>query len=302
MSNPYAAFLPAGTVVEPPTTTWWSWRGRQVHVARRPRPEAPVRLLGVHGAGGHVGALWPHAALAGDGAEVLFCDLPLYGRTVEPDPAGVRYDDWVALLCDLVRHEKERDARPLVLLGASMGGMLAYEAAARTGLVDHVVATCLLDPADPAARAAASRWGPLGRHAPALLAGATGRSPLGRVRVPVTWVADLEAMSLDPALSRLCATDLLGGGTRVPLGFLASWFRATGTPPETFDACPVTLAHPAADTWTPPALSERFLARIARVPTRTVLLEGCGHFPVEQPGLDTLVRTVREVVRGCASA
>ncbi|PRC55032.1 alpha/beta hydrolase, partial [Mycobacterium sp. ITM-2017-0098] len=78
--------------------------------------------------------LWPAAAVAaGDGVDVLAPDLPLYGDTVEPDPSRVRYDDWVDLLCDLVRAERAADPRPLVLFGASMGGMLAYEVAARTG-------------------------------------------------------------------------------------------------------------------------------------------------------------------------
>lgn len=296
----YADFLPvtpADPAAAEPVSTWFDWRGRRVHVARAPRPDAPVRLLGLHGAGGHAGALWPFAALAaGGGAEVAFPDLPLYGRTVERRPGRVRYDDWVALVCDLVRHETARDPRPLVLVGASMGGMLAYEAAARTGLVDHVVATCLLDTADPEARAAASRSALLGRHAPALLALAAAPGPLGRLRIPVSWVADLDHMSSDPDLSRLCASDPLGGGTRVPLGFLATWFRYVGTPPETFTACPVTLAHPAEDRWTPMALSERFLARVTGAPTRVVPLEGCGHFPVEQPGFDTFVATVRQVV------
>ncbi|MDT9594262.1 alpha/beta hydrolase [Nocardioides zeae] len=297
MSRTYADFLPLPLDGCPvPTTTWFDWRGRRVHVARAPRPGAP-RVLGIHGAGGHVGALWPYAALAArDDVEVVFPDLPLYGRTVEPRPGAVRYDDWIDLLCDLVREEKRTDPRPLVLLGASMGGMLAYEVAARTGLVDHVVATCLLDTADPDARAAAARFGPMGRYAPWLLAGCAGRSPLGHLRVPVGWVADLGRMSREPELSRLCATDPLGGATRVPLGLLASWFRHVAPAPEAYSACPVTLAHPAADTWTPIELGVRFLDRVTGAPTRLVPLEGCGHFPVEQPGLDVLVATVREVV------
>lgn len=168
----YADFLPAGyrSNYRDPEPTWWQWRGRRVHIARAARPDAPVRVLGIHGAGGNATALWPFTSLiAGDGADLLLPDLPLYGRTVEPRPAHVRYRDWIDLLCDLVDAEQAVDPRPLILFGASMGGMTAYEVAARTGRVAAVLATCLLDPADPEARAAAARWGPAGKAAPTLL-------------------------------------------------------------------------------------------------------------------------------------
>ncbi|WP_067537195.1 alpha/beta hydrolase [Nocardia crassostreae] len=293
----YLKFLPAHHCPEPPpepTSTWWEWQTRRVHVARALAPEAPVRVLAIHGAGGHAGLLWPLAASsARAGAEVLAIDLPLYGDTVEPRPGSVRYRDWVDLLCEFVSAETESDDRPLVLFGASVDGMLAYKAAARTGAAAHVVATCLLDPADPAARRAAARWSFTGARAPALL---RSLEPLlGNIRVPIRWLVDMGNMSLDPALSRLCATDPKGGGAHVPLGLLADFLCFRHTPPETFTTTPVTLVHPAADRWTPPELSIRFLERIG-APTELVLLEGCGHFPIEEPGVTRLADTLRRIV------
>lgn len=60
-------------------------------------------------------------------------------------------------LCDFV--ETEDDGRPLILLGASIGGMIAYEVAERSGLVTEVAATCLLDPRDKQVRAVLTRFG-----------------------------------------------------------------------------------------------------------------------------------------------
>ncbi|MCP2290757.1 alpha/beta hydrolase [Nocardia amikacinitolerans] len=292
----YAQFLPADYRREPliePTSTWWQWRGHRVHVARAVRPDAAVRVLLIHGAGGHAGLLWPFAALAAnEGVEAMAIDLPLYGDTVEPDPNSVRYAHWVQLLSEFVGAERESDDRPLILFGASMGGMLAYEAAARTRAVAHVVATCLLDPADPAARRAAARWSFTGDFAPVLLRSLT---PLAGLRVPIRWLVDMRNMSLDPALSDLCGRDPKGGGVHVPLGFLADFLNFRHTPPEEFTAAPVTLVHPGADRWTPPSLSLRFLARIPGR-TRAVLLDGCGHFPIEEPGLSQLATTLRAVL------
>ncbi|GAB3820872.1 alpha/beta hydrolase [Tessaracoccus terricola] len=281
----YASFLPsrlAARVVDP-EQTWWQWRGHRVHVARRRRPDAPVRLLLVHGAGGHVGALWPLVSLLTADVDVAAVDLPLYGRTDTPDPASVRYEDWLELLADLVTEED--DDRPLVLLGASIGGMLAYETACRTGAVAAVAATCLLDPRDWRVRAHLTRFGRLG-----LLAGPLTRlvrGPLARVMIPLRWTANLSAMSRDPELSALCARDPLGGGARVPLGFLASYLRHRHLAPRTATV-PVLLLHPGRDDWTPPELSVRVLARAAS-PSRIVLLRECGHFPVEEPGIDDLL-------------
>lgn len=251
-------------------------------------------MLGIHGAGGHSAALWPFASLAADeGADIMFPDMPIYGRTLEPRPGQVRYRDWIDLLCDLVVAERTDDPRPLVLFGASMGGMMAYEVASRTGQVDVVLATCLLDTTDPAARAAAARWEIAGRVAPTVL------PPIARVagglRPPVKWLVRMNSMSNDPGLTALCRSDPRGGGVRVPLGFLADWFAYRHTPPEQFTAAPVTLLHPAADRWTPPELSLRFLERIA-APTHSVLLENCGHFPIEEPGLTRMIDAARSVI------
>ena len=294
----YAEFLPARYVenLAPPTSTWWPWRGNRVHIARAPAPEADVRMMLIHGGGGDSGALWPVATVAAGGVDVLAPDLPLYGDTVAAQPSRVRYQDWVALLTDLVRAERAADPRPLILFGASMGGMLAYEVAARTGQVAAVVATCLLDVSDPAARAAATRYPFLGRPAPAVLRALD--PALGRLRVPIRWLADMTQMSTDPALSRLCAADPRGGGASVPLGFVSSWMSFRHTASEDFTAAPVTLVAPTADTWTPPELSIRFLQRVS-APTTLVTLENCGHYPIEEPGLDqlrTAMLTVRDQV------
>jgi alpha-beta hydrolase superfamily lysophospholipase len=295
-ASDYAQHLPAGRRVaarHEPTERRWAWRRHDVRIAEALAPESPARLLVVHGAGAHADALWPIGSLLHDrGLEVLAVDLPLYGGTRTHDPAGVRYDDWVALLVDLVAAERERDPRPLVLLGASIGGMLALEVAGRADGVDAVLATCLLDPRDTRVRMRMTRFGPLAAFAPLLLPAVRGR--LARLRIPMSAVADLRRMSRSAALSRQCAADPRGGGARVPLGFLASYLAYRHTGPRAATA-PVTLVHPDHDSWTPMELSARVLRRL-RAPSRLVPLRGCGHFPVEEPGLGDLLDEVASVM------
>ena len=301
----YLAFLPAhwrerAQAVEAPQSIWWRWRDLRVHMLRLPRPQARARLLVLHGAGGHAGALWPLAALAdAAGYEAFAPDLPGYGLTAVPDPAGITYPDWVDCVTDLLRAESEADPRPLVVLGGSMGGLLGYSACARVpGAVSHLVVTCLLDPSNPTCWPALSRWGGAAsvRLLRPLMSGLTGGRGPARLRVPMRWVAPMHAIARDPALARLCTQDARGGGSRVSLGFLASYlFSKPEVPPQEFREIPVTLIHPTQDRWTPPEMSLAFLERIA-APTRHVPLEGCGHFPVEEPGLTRAVEVLREVL------
>lgn len=266
------------------------WSG-PVHVDRFPAPDAPCTVVLLHGAGGYGRMLTPFARLLDPGrAEVLAPDLPGYGLS-RPRRA-VSYGDWVACAVALTRAEHARTGRPVVLFGASMGGMLAYDVAAALGpdVVAGVVATCLLDPRDPRVRRAVARYPWLGPvAAPALRAA----RPFDALRVPIAWLADMGAMADTPALTALVRSDPLGGGNRVALRFLRTWLcGGPAVEPEAFTVCPVLLAHPAADRWTPPELSRRFLDRIA-APTEYVALPDAGHLPAEPAGVDALRTALR---------
>jgi len=106
------------------------------------------------------------------------------------------------------------------------------------------------------------------------------------------WVIDMPKVANDPAVARLICEDPIGGGSRLPLRFLSSVFAARpAVEPEDFDLCPVLLAHPAADLWTTVEASRPFFDRI-KGPKELVMLENCGHLPVEEPGLSRLEEAV----------
>jgi pimeloyl-ACP methyl ester carboxylesterase len=55
------------------------------------------------------------------------------------------------------------------------------------------------------------------------------------------------------------------------------------------------MVHPGEDRWTPLEISQPFFDRIA-APKELVVLEGAGHFPIEQPGLDQMVGAVGSLI------
>ncbi|MBV2364564.1 alpha/beta hydrolase [Streptomonospora nanhaiensis] len=298
MHERYLNALPAALRPDPlPSreSTWWRWRDTDVHVERVGDPQAAARVLFLHGLGGHAAAMWPYAALlAGRGLRVAVPDLPGFGRTRVPRPGAVRYADWVAMACDLLRAERAAHAGPLVVVGASMGGMLAYDAATRTGAADRVVATCLPDPRDAAVRRRMARSPLLSAAARPALRAVAG--PLAGVRVPLRWLTNMRAISNEPGLADLIAGDRRGGGNRMPLGFLRDLLdSAPALEPERATSPGFVLAHPGDDRWTPLAVSLPFFERIA-APKELVVLEGAGHFPVERPGVERLVDAVAAAV------
>lgn len=265
------------------------WHG-DVRVERYPHAGGRAKVLVLHGGGGHAGLLAPFAVLAHrHGAEAVVPDLPGFGAS---RARATTYEAWVRAATALA--ERERDGRELWLVGCSLGGLLAYDVACRVDGVAGLVATCLLEPRRPAVRAAMARHPLLGRFPPA------GLRPFDRVEVPMRLLANMRAIANDPELADACARDPRGGGTRVPVRFLRTLLEhAPALPPERFDRCPVVLAHPADDRWTPVELSRPFFDRLA-APKELVMLEGCGHFPVEEPGVAQLEALVARIAAAAA--
>ena len=279
-----------------PDEEWWSWRGSKVHLDRLDVDDAPLKVIVLHGGGGTGRIVSAFGALVhGLGYSYVAPDLPGFGLT-RPGPSyDPNYRSWVALVADLIDREQARDGLPAVTFGGSLGGMLAYNAAAKSGKVRGVIATTLADPRNADALDALARskfWSRLGTKIMNALPNLTGR-----LDIPARMISKMEWMTNDPAFSRLFIEDPLVGGARINLDFYRS--MSTYDPPiapEAFDVCPVLLAHPAEDRWTPLAVSQPFFDRLAG-DKELVMLEGCGHLPYEEPGVSQLRSAVEAFLR-----
>ena len=222
-------------------------------------------------------------------------DLPGYGLTRVPWRA-MTYPLWIDCVCDLIDAELARDGRPIVLFGVSLGGLLAYQAAARSKQVVGLVATTLADTRERAVRKG------FAKHA---LLGTAGLWLLDKLSVvtdglplPMAYVSKMDRISNRRALSQLVKSDRLGGGSWVPARFLRTLMTtAPAIEPEAFDVCPVLLAHPGNDRMTDITLSRRFFERLA-APKQMVVLDGASHMPTEHPGVDQLEAAVLEFLAG----
>jgi alpha-beta hydrolase superfamily lysophospholipase len=297
----YQAFFPASmrcTAETTPTEEWWSWTGLDVHLDRLAVPSSPLKVIVLHGAGAYGRVMAPAAVIARrHGWETVSPDLPGYGLTRVPRKR-FEYGLWVDCVEALIEAEVARDGRPVVLFGVSLGGLLAYQVAARCaarGTIRGVVATTLADPREHATRRGFAKTELLGTVGISLL----GTLPwvTDGLPMPMRYMSRMNRISNKKELSALCSSDPLGGGNWVPARFLRTFMTtAPSIEPEEFRACPVLLTHPGQDFMTDIALSRRFFDRLA-APKRMVVLEGASHMPTEEPALAQMERAVVEFVR-----
>jgi alpha-beta hydrolase superfamily lysophospholipase len=282
------------TAATTPREEMWSWRGLDVHIDRLDAPNPRFKVIVLHGAGAYGRVMAPAAVLAHrHGYSTVAPDFPGYGLTKVPRKR-MTYDLWIDCACDLIDRELARDDLPIVLFGVSLGGLLAYQAAARSKKVIGLIATTLADPREPASRREFSRFPWLGTGGLWLLdklSFLTDGLPM-----PMAYISRMSWISNRPELSKLVQSDRLGGGSWVPARFLRTLMTtAPAIEPEDFDVCPVLLAHPGADRMTDIAMSRRFFDRLAG-PKRMVVLDGASHMPTEHPGIDQLEASVLDFV------
>jgi alpha-beta hydrolase superfamily lysophospholipase len=176
-----------------------------------------------------------------------------------------------------------------------MGGMLGYDATARTRLPKGLFVTCLTGLRNPAVRSGVARWPWLGRVIEPLLT--TVPALTDPLPVFMKVAGNMSAVANDQALVRAIMADPRAGGNWMSARFLRTLLMAEPElPPEAFDVCPVTLAHPADDRWTDVSISRLLFDRLGRVPTELVMLENGGHFPVEYPAHEQLIAAFRRFV------
>lgn len=270
-----------------PTEIWQRIRGHNVHIdVWEPEELAKGTLILVHGGGGNGRVLAPFADIAaGLGWRALAPDLPGYGLTQPAQKYRGEYDEWPSVVAQLANET----AGPVVLMGLSVGGMTAVLAAEETHGVDGVIATTLLDMGDPSVLVRAARWRWLGRMS--LLGFQVMPWLIDRISIPVWLVAPMAAMSSDPAMIALFARDPLLGKLWVRLKFFRTMHSRKAT--RLALRCPLLLAHPGKDAWTPTKLSRSVFDRLSGSKGFVELSNG-SHLPLERPAFDELHNCMKD--------
>lgn len=280
-----------------PSEEMYKWRSSALHVDRFANLEARTKVIFHHGVGtnGRLLSLIVGAPLFRRGFEVVSIDMPLYGMS-ETNEKGIRYDDWVNISSEFINSEVRRDGRPIVLYGFSAGGMLCYHSAAVNGNVKGTVGMCFLDMRDENVRRSISDTPKLDAFL-IRLAYLLAKTPLGRLKVPMKRISKMSALSNHPQAQAILISDPCSGGARVSLEFVSSFLRyQPAIEPAQFALCPILLTQPGLDRWTPLEVSQGFMDKLT-VDKEVVILEGAGHYPMEQPGLKQMENAIVDFIK-----
>lgn len=270
-----------------PTEEWWSWKDYHIHLDRMSVPNSKIKVIFIHGAGGNGRLFAPYARmLQVHGYDIVSPDLPPYGLSYKESLKSTDYHEWIKIMTEFIEQEFNRDGKPIVLLGASIGGMLAYHVASLSKQVKGLIVTTFVDTSNQKVR---------DQIAPNKLISRLGKFTLDNFffvldsfRISVSKVSRMKLITNNFDLTKLIMNDPRAAGTKVSLRFLRIFLNMEPViEPEYFDICPILLIHPEVDPMTPYRLSESFYNRL-QCEKNCVILEGAGHFPIEQPGVEQM--------------
>ena len=295
----YQKFLPTEIRFEKnpfPKESYQDWKGLQVHIDSLGDDDTECTIILLHGAGGNGRILISMGyPLLETGCKILAPDMPGYGLTTLPDHFQNTYEAWIELASDLVDQEKQKQKK-VILYGFSIGGMFAYNVAAKNKKVDGVMATTLADTRDKKVRDAVSKNLFLSRVGVPL--GNLFQWMIADIHIPIRWVSKMDLITNDSEFTKVFEKDAYAGGGRVRMGWLNGLMNySPELEPEKFQVCPVLLVHPGLDPWTPLEISKPFFERIATKNKELIVLDGAGHFPYEEPGFSQLKQATNRFVK-----
>jgi alpha-beta hydrolase superfamily lysophospholipase len=269
------------SLTQEPVESFRPVRGHNIRVDEwLPSGEAKGTLVMVHGGGGNGRILAPIAEpMAQSGWRVIAPDLPGYGLTEPARSYHGDYSEWPKVVSEIA----EAEPRPVVLMGLSMGGLTALLAAQRSKNVCALIVTTLLDLSDPEVFVRAARWRWLGRLS--LLTMTLAPWLFDRVVMPLSLATPLEKMSSSKRMQAYFQKDPLIGGSWKAARFFRSIHQHRVHSWSLH--CPLLLAHPGADAWTPTAMSLGVYEKVMG-PKRVVELSNGSHLPAEQPAAGEL--------------
>ena len=270
-----------------PKENYIVWEGKTIHLDHYMpnQDEKKIKLILVHGGGANGRLMFPIGiALMKLGYECIVPDLPGFGLSEENCPTS--YSDWVDLVQHLIEVEFDKDGKKIVLCGISLGGMLCYHAACSNKKVVGMMVSSLADTSLKAVQKQLSRnflFGPLAINLLNVF-----KETLDSIRIPIKYTTKMWAMANNRSFVEKLKKDKIGSGGKVYLKFLRTLMEyRPNVEPEDFKSCEILLFQPEMDYIIPWRFSAFFYNRL-NCAKKVIFLEGCGHIPMEEPGINQL--------------
>ncbi|HRO08448.1 MAG TPA: hypothetical protein PK047_06235, partial [Saprospiraceae bacterium] len=118
-----------------------------------------------------------------------------------------------------------------------------------------------------------------------------------RLKLPMKAVSKMNALVNNKKALAIFLKDNTSAGASVQLQFLYEYVNyKLPIPVSQFDKCPIILTQPKKDRWTPLHLSKISMKGI-KAPFTVKLLNGGGHYPMEETALKQLLQYAVEFIK-----
>lgn len=275
----------------------WIWKGNRIHLDRYPNPHAEYRIFLHHGVGTNgrqMNMIFGHK-MAELGYEVVAIDNLGYGMT-EVNQRDITYDDWVHCFADFVNSETQRDYKKPVLYGLSAGGMICYNSACFMNEVHGIIGMCFLKNDDKTVGRETARYGWTNSFMFPMM-NFLNKIGFKRFLLPMKAVSKMNFLTNNEKALKIFLKDKASAGANVQMQFLYEYTHYhLPIPVQQFDKCPILLTQPDQDRWTPLHLSKLSMTGI-KAPFTVRLLQGGGHYPMEETSLIQLVTYADEFIK-----
>ncbi len=275
----------------------WEWKGNIMHLDRYPNKDSKYRIFLHHGVGtnGRQLNMIFGNKMAQLGYDVVAMDNLGYGMT-EVNQKNITYDDWVHCFADFVNAETKRDYKKPILYGLSAGGMLAYNASCFMDEVYGIIGMCFLQNDNYKVGNDTSKFKGTNWFVVPMMK-MLSKTLLKTLPIAMKSVSKMDSLVNDKKALKILLEDKASAGASVQLQFLADYMTyKLPVKVEEYDRCPILLTQPELDPWTPLALSQLSMKGI-KVPFEVKIVEGAGHFPVEEKGLRQLVGYAHDFIQ-----
>lgn len=280
-----------------PIEETWEWKGNRIHLDRYPNPKAEFRIFLHHGVGTNgrqMSMIFGHK-MAELGYEVVAIDNLGYGMT-EVSQKNITYDDWVHCFADFVNVETKRDYKKTILYGLSAGGMLIYNSACFIDNIHGLIGMCFLQNNNKRVANETVKYKNTNWFALPLMKNLS-KTFLRRMPLAMKDVSKMNALVNDKKALKIFLADKASAGATVQMQFLYSYMTyQSAIPVSEFNKCPILLTQPDLDHWTPLPLSKISMKGI-KAPFTIKILEGAGHYPIEEKGLKQLVNYAHQFIK-----
>lgn len=271
---------------------WIKSAGDRIHLDVYTYSNTSPTIVFSHGIAGFGRLLTPYAyKLFNGGFNVILPDLKGYGHNKEKKGHWA-FSDLVSNIIDSYNYAKSKFNDEVYIAGASMGGVLAYNAACKIKDLKAVACYCLFDFSDDEFIRHSSNYGVLTKLIKSLLKVSANVIP--KLSMPTSSISSFDNLSNNQKFNKTVKKDPLAGNVITLKAAKELLSASLPIPFDQFEEVPILIIQPTDDEMTPAIFSKKAYDQIKTRDKKFVSVEGRGHWVIDNQGVNIICNSIME--------